>query len=44
MAASTPSGRIGTVNDVADAIALFVSDAARWITGQSVFVTGGQKI
>lgn len=31
----------GTVEDVADAVLLLVSEHARWITGQYVAVSGG---
>ncbi|KAK7409153.1 hypothetical protein QQX98_008646 [Neonectria punicea] len=33
--------RIGTVDDLADAILLLVSEKARWITGQYIGVNGG---
>ncbi|MEB3367526.1 SDR family oxidoreductase [Saccharopolyspora mangrovi] len=36
-----PLGRLGTPEDVADVVAFLVSDAARWVTGQNVRVTGG---
>lgn len=38
---STPLGRFGLPEDLADAVALLVSDDARWITGQVVGVNGG---
>ena len=34
-------GRIGTPRDIANAIALLVSEEAGWITGQNLFVNGG---
>ena len=37
----TPLGRLGKPEDIADAIALLVSDDARWVTMQNVRVTGG---
>ena len=37
----TPLGRLGKPNDIANAVALLVSDDAHWITGQNVRVTGG---
>jgi 3-oxoacyl-[acyl-carrier protein] reductase len=37
----TALGRLGQPADLADAIALLVSDDARWITGQNLRVTGG---
>ncbi len=39
--AQTPIGRLGQPADIADAIALLVSDDARWITGQSIRANGG---
>ena len=33
--------RIGTIEDIGDAVLLLVSEKARWITGQYVFVSGG---
>ena len=38
---SIPAGRLGTPEDVADAVLLFASEQARWLTGQRVFVGGG---
>ena len=37
----TPLGRLGQPNDLANAIALLVSDDAGWITGQNIRATGG---
>jgi 3-oxoacyl-[acyl-carrier protein] reductase len=34
-------GRIGQVEDIADAVAFFCTDDARWITGQNIRVNGG---
>ena len=34
-------GRIGTPNDIANAVALLVSEEAGWITGQNIGVNGG---
>lgn len=39
--AQTPLGRLGQPADLADAVALLVSDDAHWITGQSVRANGG---
>jgi 3-oxoacyl-[acyl-carrier protein] reductase len=39
--AQTPLGRLGQPSDLADAIALLVSDDAHWITGQSIRANGG---
>ena len=33
--------RIGTVEDIADAVLLLASEKSRWITGQCVSVSGG---
>jgi 3-oxoacyl-[acyl-carrier protein] reductase len=36
-----PLGRLGTPEDIADVVAFLCSDAARFITGQSINVSGG---
>jgi len=41
MIAQTPMGRLGQPSDVANAVALLVSDDAHWITGQSIRANGG---
>jgi 3-oxoacyl-[acyl-carrier protein] reductase len=41
MIAQTPLGRLGQPGDLADAVALLVSDDAHWITGQSIRANGG---
>ncbi|MBW4666903.1 MAG: SDR family oxidoreductase [Cyanomargarita calcarea GSE-NOS-MK-12-04C] len=41
MIAQTPLGRLGQPADVANAVALLVSDDAHWITGQSIRANGG---
>jgi NAD(P)-dependent dehydrogenase (short-subunit alcohol dehydrogenase family) len=38
---ANPSGRIGTVNDIAAAVAFLASDEASWINGQNLIVDGG---
>lgn len=43
MIASTPLGRLGQPEDIADVIAFLASDDARWITGQVIGVSGGLK-
>jgi NAD(P)-dependent dehydrogenase (short-subunit alcohol dehydrogenase family) len=37
----TPAGRLGTVEDMADAVVFLASDAARFITGAGLPVDGG---
>lgn len=37
----TPGGRLGTVEDMADAVVFLASDAARFITGAGLAVDGG---
>jgi 3-oxoacyl-[acyl-carrier protein] reductase len=39
--ANTPLGRVGEPQDLADVVALLVSDDARWITGQVIGAGGG---
>lgn len=39
--ASTPAGRLGTNEDMADVIVFLCSDAARYIYGQTVEINGG---
>ena len=41
VAAMTALGRPGRSDDIADAVAFFASDHARWITGQTLDVNGG---
>jgi 3-oxoacyl-[acyl-carrier protein] reductase len=44
MTASIPMRRLGTVDDIAAAALFFASDAAGYITGQSIVVDGGQVL
>jgi 3-oxoacyl-[acyl-carrier protein] reductase len=37
----TPLGRIGDVDDIAPAVVFFASDLSKWITGETLFITGG---
>jgi len=41
--AQTPLGRIGQPQDIASAVVFFASDDASWITGESLYVTGGLR-
>lgn len=43
-AKNCPLGRIGQPKDVADVIVFLASEQARWITGQRLFVGGGNRI
>ena len=42
VAAATPLGRIGEPADIGDAVAFLASDRARWITGETLVIDGGQ--
>jgi 3-oxoacyl-[acyl-carrier protein] reductase len=41
--AATPLGRTGKPDDIASAVVFLASDDARWITGESVRVSGGLR-
>ncbi|MEZ4554514.1 MAG: SDR family NAD(P)-dependent oxidoreductase [Dehalococcoidia bacterium] len=43
-AARVPLGRMGTPEDIGAATLFLVSDAASWITGQTLFVDGGPSL
>jgi len=36
-----PLGRLGTPEDIGNAVVFMASDAASWVTGQCLYVTGG---
>jgi enoyl-[acyl-carrier protein] reductase III len=40
----TPMGRLGTPEDVGNAVALFCSAEAAWITGQVIYADGGASL
>ena len=40
----TPKGRLGTPADMGNAVALFCSEDAGWITGQTILVDGGASL
>jgi 3-oxoacyl-[acyl-carrier protein] reductase len=44
MCASIPMRRLGTVDDIAAAALYFASDAAGYVTGQTIVVDGGQVL
>jgi NAD(P)-dependent dehydrogenase (short-subunit alcohol dehydrogenase family) len=39
--ATTPAGRLGTNEDVADVIVFLCSDRARYLHGQTIEINGG---
>jgi 3-oxoacyl-[acyl-carrier protein] reductase len=42
--AQTPLGRAGRPEDIAPPVAFLASDQARWITGETIYVSGGTGI
>ncbi|HEX2575974.1 MAG TPA: SDR family oxidoreductase, partial [Aquihabitans sp.] len=40
----TPAGRLGTADEVAEVIAFLASDAASYVTGQTIVVDGGSVL
>jgi NAD(P)-dependent dehydrogenase (short-subunit alcohol dehydrogenase family) len=44
VAGATPLGRIGEPADIAGAVAFLAGDEARWITGETLVVDGGQLL
>lgn len=40
---NTPLGRIGKPEDIAEAALFLASDDSSWITGESLFITGGKR-
>ena len=43
-ARNTPLGRAGTPEDVAEVVAFLVTEQARWVTGQVIYVGGGRRM
>jgi NAD(P)-dependent dehydrogenase (short-subunit alcohol dehydrogenase family) len=43
VAKASPFGRIATVDDIADSVALIASESGRWISAQAILVNGGAK-
>jgi 3-oxoacyl-[acyl-carrier protein] reductase len=41
--ATTPLGRIGQTQDIAPAVAFLASDDSNWVTGESLFISGGSR-
>jgi 3-oxoacyl-[acyl-carrier protein] reductase len=39
----TPLGRIGQVDDIAPAVAFLASNDAKWITGETLYISGGYR-
>jgi 3-oxoacyl-[acyl-carrier protein] reductase len=40
---STPLGRVGQPDDIADVVTFLASDDARWLTGESLIASGGSR-
>jgi 3-oxoacyl-[acyl-carrier protein] reductase len=43
MASITPLGRIGQPEDISPAVVFFASQDSAWITGETLFITGGLR-
>lgn len=41
---TTPFGRIGVPDDVAQVVAFLASEGARWVTGSTVSASGGRVL
>jgi 3-oxoacyl-[acyl-carrier protein] reductase len=44
MRRTTPLGRVGTPEDIADVIVFLATEQARWLTGQLLFAGGGHRM
>jgi 3-oxoacyl-[acyl-carrier protein] reductase len=44
MRRTTPLGRVGLPEDIADVIVFLATEQARWVTGQLVFAGGGHRM
>ena len=44
LAGAFPLGRLGQPADIAQAVLYFASDAASWVTGATLDLTGGRVI
>ncbi len=44
LVAITPLGRSGRTEDIAPPVSFLASDDARWITGETIYVSGGAGI
>lgn len=42
--ATTPLGRIGKPGDIAPAVVMLASDEASWITGELLYISGGNRV
>jgi 3-oxoacyl-[acyl-carrier protein] reductase len=43
IAAETPLGRVGLPNDIAPAVVFLASPDSNWVTGESLYVSGGRR-
>ncbi|MFL6463269.1 MAG: SDR family NAD(P)-dependent oxidoreductase [Bryobacteraceae bacterium] len=43
LAAQTPLGRVGQPQDIANTVAFLASDESGWLTGQTIYATGGLR-
>jgi 3-oxoacyl-[acyl-carrier protein] reductase len=41
--ATTPLGRIGQPTDIAPVVSFLASDEAKWVTGEALYVSGGNR-